>query len=132
MLRHLDEHPLPPTPPPAAKPEDPAPRAGARGRGTPPEAASDPVERRPRLMLRKLPLELALDRLERFVQLWRHQGVAEVIVVVGKGHGSPGGEPVLAPAVREWLDRHPQQIGSHEEAPAREGGSGAILVRLRP
>jgi len=83
-------------------------------------------------MLRKMPLELAMDSLERFVRTWRHQGVSEVIVVVGKGLGSAGGEPVIAPAVRSWLTEHPQLIARYEEAPAREGGSGAILVYLLP
>jgi len=83
-------------------------------------------------MLRKLPLELALETLERFLVAKRRLGEEELIVIVGKGHGSPGGVPVLGPEVRRWLDEHPRLVASWEEAPLREGGSGALLVRLEP
>jgi DNA-nicking Smr family endonuclease len=83
-------------------------------------------------MLRKMPLELALSRLQTFLSAKRALGTRELIVVVGKGHGSPEGKPILGPAVREWLARNPDLIEAYEEAPAREGGAGAILVRLRP
>ena len=83
-------------------------------------------------MLRKMPLELALSTLERFLRAKQYLGEEELIVIVGKGHGSPGGKPVLAPAVQEWLDSHPRLVAGTETAPAHEGGTGAILVRLRP
>jgi DNA-nicking Smr family endonuclease len=83
-------------------------------------------------MLRKMPLELALDRLHGFLIAKQALGTEELIVVVGKGRGSPDGIPVLAPAVRDWLKEHSELVASFEEAPLREGGAGALLVRLRP
>ncbi len=124
MLRHLAEHP------PTAKdsaPKRPKARAGGKARAEPPSPAP-----RPRLMLRKMPLDLALSRLHGFLVAKQALGTEELIVVVGKGRGSPDGIPVLAPAVRAWLAEHPALVAGFEEAPPREGGTGALLVRLRP
>ena len=123
MLRHLAENP-----PPARKigPEVPSKR--------PPRSKPQPKDEpsRPRLMLRKMPLELALNRLESFLRAKRALGTEELIVIVGKGRGSPDGIPVLAPAVRQWLKEHPRLVAGFEDAPSHEGGTGALLVRLRP
>ncbi len=131
MLRHLDKNPLPPTPAPARS-KDPPPKPASKKAPRDEKASIETELRRPRLMLRKMPLDLALETLERFLRAWAHQGVKEVVVVVGKGHGSPGGLAVLAPAVRDWLEQHSDQVAGYEDAPTRDGGSGAILVRLRP
>ncbi len=123
MLRHLAEHP------PSA--ETPAPeQAKMRSRRT--ARSENPSPPRPRLMLRKMPLDLALSRLHGFLIAKQALGTQELIVVVGKGRGSPDGIPVLAPAVRGWLEEHPELVAGFEEAPLREGGAGALLVRLRP
>ncbi len=130
ILEHLDEHP-----PPRSKEAEEADRSSRTHRSHPRRhAAADPPPppRRPHLMLRKMPLEQALETLGRFLQARRRLGDEELIVVVGKGHHSPGGRPILAPAVRDWLDAHPELVAGYEEAPAHEGGAGALLVRLQP
>ena len=83
-------------------------------------------------MLRKLPLALALERLESFLLASRHQGHAEVLVVVGKGKGSPGGAGVIGPAAMELCERRSDLVIAVEAASRVEGGDGALLVRLRP
>ncbi len=51
-------------------------------------------------------------------------------VVHGKGHGSPGREPVLKAKVQRWLGQH-QAVLAFAQATAPEGGSGALVVLLR-
>ncbi len=53
-----------------------------------------------------------------------------VRVIHGKGLRSPGGEPVLKGKVRRWL-AHWDDVLAYVEAPAHDGGSGAVLVLLR-
>ena len=116
MLEHLSEHP-PPRPkkrPPARPKQSPGPAP------------------RPSLMLRKLRLVTAMHRLETFITQHRHQGTAEVLVVVGRGHRSGDGGPVISPAVQEWCDRHPALVRSWDFAPANEGGGGALVLKLVP
>jgi DNA-nicking Smr family endonuclease len=84
----------------------------------------------PAIHLRKLTLDEALERLEHQLRLHRGHGRREVLVVHGRGHGSPGGVGVLGPAVREWCGAHPGLVGSWREAPRRWGGPGAIVVVL--
>lgn len=86
--------------------------------------------RPPEIVLRKLPVAEALDRLAIQLQAYAHQGVREVLVVHGKGTNSPGGVPIIAPLARKWCDEHPQVVESWSEAPQRWGGGGAIVVRL--
>ena len=83
-------------------------------------------------MLRRLPVAAALEVLRHFVSSQRNLGAPEVLVIVGKGRHSPGGEPVLRPQVDAWLRQHPDSVLAVERAPARLGGEGALLVRLRP
>ncbi len=123
ILRHLSENP-----PPAGKSQPKAPTKRSTRSKPPPVAKPS----RPRLMLRKMPLELALARLESFLHAKRALGTEELIVIVGKGRSSPDGIPILAPAVRQWLGEHPQLVAGFEDAPSHEGGTGALLVRLRP
>ncbi len=51
-------------------------------------------------------------------------------VVHGKGHGSPGREPVLKGKVQRWLGQS-HAVLAFAQATAPEGGSGALLVLLR-
>ena len=53
-----------------------------------------------------------------------------VRVIHGKGLGSPNRESVLKAMLRRWL---PQQLDvlAFAQAPAAQGGSGAVLVLLR-
>lgn len=85
----------------------------------------------PAILLRKLPLETALERLAVQLQAYAAQGRHEVLVVHGKGGHSPGGVSVLGPAVRQWCDRNIRLVASWSEAPAKWGGAGAIVVVLR-
>ncbi|MCU0951499.1 MAG: Smr/MutS family protein [Burkholderiaceae bacterium] len=54
-----------------------------------------------------------------------------VRVVHGKGLGSRGRTPVLKGKVMGWL-RQREEVIAFSAAPAAEGGSGALLVLLRP
>ena len=85
----------------------------------------------PEIHLRKLKLTEAMHRLETQLAAFARQGQREVLVVHGKGQNSPGGTPVLGPEVRAWCEKSPR-VASWKEAPARWGGSGAIVVVLRP
>ena len=93
-----------------------------------PRAADAP----PAIQLRRLRAEAALERLETMLQVHRHRGQLRVLVVHGPGHNSPGGQPVLGPLVRRWLDEHPQAVAGWREAPPAWGGEGAVVVELRP
>ena len=59
------------------------------------------------------------------------RGQDQVLVIHGKGQNSAGGIPILGPEVRRWCDAHPALVAGWSEAPARWGGAGAIVVRLR-
>ena len=58
-------------------------------------------------------------------------GLRCVRVVHGKGNGSPGREPVLKGKVRSWLVQR-SEVLAFVQARATEGGSGALVVLLRP
>ena len=51
-------------------------------------------------------------------------------LVHGKGHGSPGREPVLKGKVQRWLGQHGAVL-AFTQATAPQGGSGALIVLLR-
>ncbi len=51
-------------------------------------------------------------------------------VVHGKGHGSPGREPVLKVRVLRWLAQS-QAVVAFTQASAPQGGAGALIVLLR-
>ena len=53
-----------------------------------------------------------------------------VRIIHGKGHGSPGREPVLKGLVRNWLAQRAEVL-AYCQARAAEGGAGAVLVLLR-
>ena len=52
-----------------------------------------------------------------------------VRIVHGKGHGSLNREPVLKGLLRKWLLR--EEVLAFSQAPAAQGGSGAVLVLLK-
>jgi DNA-nicking Smr family endonuclease len=58
------------------------------------------------------------------------RGLRCIRVVHGKGLRSPGKEPVLKGKVQLWLARR-EEVLAFCEAPASQGGSGALLVLLR-
>ncbi len=96
-----------------------------------PPARREPP-RPPEILLRKLKLAEALERLESQLRAHALHGQLEVLVIHGKGQNSVGGISVLGPEVRLWCDRHQALVMTWSEAPLRWGGAGAILVRLRP
>jgi DNA-nicking Smr family endonuclease len=51
-------------------------------------------------------------------------------VIHGKGLNSQGGAAVLRKLARHWLTQHQQVLG-YCDAPAKDGGSGAVLVLLK-
>jgi DNA-nicking Smr family endonuclease len=61
------------------------------------------------------------------------KGMRTVLVVHGRGLGSPGGRPVLKRATAQWLSHG--EIGAHVHAFAtarpQDGGAGAMYVLLR-
>jgi DNA-nicking Smr family endonuclease len=52
-------------------------------------------------------------------------------VIHGKGLGSAGGQPVLKAKVRGWLAQR-DEVLAFCQARAKDGGSGALMVLLRP
>ena len=74
--------------------------------------------------------EVAREALALFIRHAERDGLRCVRVVHGKGNGSPGREPVLKGKVRGWLVQKSQVI-AFAQAPATDGGHGAVLVLLR-
>ncbi len=82
------------------------------------------------LDLHGLRRDQAREALGTFVQDCARRGLRCVRVVHGKGHGSPGREPVLKAKVRRWLVQK-QQVLAFVQARASDGGSGALMVLLQ-
>jgi DNA-nicking Smr family endonuclease len=74
--------------------------------------------------------DVAREALAQFVRHAERDGLRCVRIVHGKGNGSPGREPVLKGKVRAWLVQKNEVI-AFAQAPAPEGGHGAVLVLLR-
>lgn len=73
----------------------------------------------------------AREQLSAFVSSAHRRGVRCVRVVHGKGHGSPGKQPVLKAKVQRWLAQRIEVI-AFAQASAQHGGAGALLVLLAP
>lgn len=71
----------------------------------------------------------ARDALATFIHQARQRGQRCVRVVHGKGHGSPGRQPVLKDKVQRWLAQSAAVI-AFAQAARGEGGSGALVVLL--
>jgi len=71
----------------------------------------------------------ARQQLAAFVRLALRRGQRCVRVVHGKGHGSPGREPVLKAKVQRWLAQCAEVI-AFTQATGPEGGAGALVVLL--
>jgi DNA-nicking Smr family endonuclease len=71
----------------------------------------------------------ARERLSAFVRQALRNGLRCVRVVHGKGHGSPGGEPVLKAKVQRWLAQCAEVI-AFAQATGPQGGAGALVVLL--
>lgn len=81
------------------------------------------------LDLHGLRRDAARDALGQFVHESARRGLRCVRVVHGKGHGSPGREPVLKGRVRRWLVQK-NEVLAFVQARASEGGAGALIVLL--
>src|SRR5262249_37710966 len=64
-----------------------------------------------------------------FLRHCRRRGHGCVRIVHGKGLGSRQREPLLQGLPREWLLR--EEVLAFSQAPAAQGGSGAVLVLLK-
>jgi len=72
----------------------------------------------------------AATALAEFLHRCLRRGLRCVRIVHGKGLGSRNREPVLKLKLRRWLLR--EEVLAYCQAPAAEGGSGAVLVLLKP
>jgi DNA-nicking Smr family endonuclease len=75
--------------------------------------------------------EAARDELAMFLRESHRRGLRCVRVVHGKGHGSPGRQPVLKAKVQRWLAQRTEVI-AFAQASGPQGGAGALLVLLAP
>ncbi len=64
-----------------------------------------------------------------FVRGARKQGLRCLRVVHGKGHGSPGRQPVLKAKVQRWLAQC-DDVLAFTQASGPQGGAGALIVLL--
>ena len=71
----------------------------------------------------------ARDTLAAFVRSASQRGHRCLRVVHGKGHGSPGREPVLKGKVQRWLGQRNEVI-AFAQASGPQGGAGALIVLL--
>ncbi|MDE2369706.1 MAG: Smr/MutS family protein [Burkholderiales bacterium] len=71
----------------------------------------------------------ARDQLAGFVRDAAQRGLRCLRVVHGKGHGSPGREPVLKAKVQRWLGQSAEVI-AFAQACGPQGGAGALIVLL--
>lgn len=74
-------------------------------------------------------VEQAIRHLTGELTFCRARNMTPVLVIVGKGWNSPGGKPVMGPAIVKWL-RGPEgrNLGVRDCQPTR--GGGAYLVRI--
>jgi len=81
------------------------------------------------LDLHGLRRDAAREALSQFIHDAARRGLRCVRVVHGKGHGSPGREPVLKGRVRRWLVQK-NEVLAFVQARASDGGAGALMVLL--
>ena len=78
--------------------------------------------------------EEALRAVERFLLRSRADRNRAVLVIHGRGQNSEAGEPVLRPALQEWLASAAASragVMAFAPAPPRAGGTGATVILLR-
>lgn len=71
----------------------------------------------------------AREALLAFVREAARRGQRCLRVVHGKGHGSPGRQPVLKAKVQRWLAQS-QEVIAFAQASGPQGGAGALIVLL--
>ena len=64
-----------------------------------------------------------------FLKACKKRRIRCVRIIHGKGLGSPQREPVLKNLLRKWLLR--EEVLAFSQAPAAQGGAGAVLVLLK-
>lgn len=92
--------------------------------GTTPRATLD---------LHRMTRAAAHRRLQAFIAAEVGRTDKTVLVIVGKGRHSPGGEGTLRSEIGSWLSAGPcaSRVLAFKQAPPTLGGSGAVLVLLR-
>ena len=73
--------------------------------------------------------QVAALSVSQFLNACKKRHVRCVRIVHGKGRGSHNREPVLKGLLRKWLLR--EEVLAFSQAPAAQGGSGAVLVLLK-
>jgi DNA-nicking Smr family endonuclease len=73
----------------------------------------------------------AAENVAAFLRACRRRGLRCVRIVHGKGLGSRNREPVLKGKLRKWLAVR-DEVLAFCQAPAADGGGGALLVLLKP
>ncbi len=71
----------------------------------------------------------AREALGGYIREAQRRGMRCVRVVHGKGHGSPGKQPVLKAKVQRWLAQRAEVI-AFAQASGPQGGAGALVVLL--
>lgn len=72
----------------------------------------------------------AREQLAAFLREADRHGLRCVRIIHGKGHGSPGREPVLKAKVKAWLvQKH--EVLAFAQARGSDGGHGALIVLLQ-
>lgn len=105
-------------------------RGGRPGPDQAPEPEVGRSARPPEVFLRRCTWEEAMHRLSHQVAAYVRQGRREILVVHGRGHGSPDGRGVLGDAVRAWCLDHPELVRDWRAAPPSWGGDGAMVLQL--
>lgn len=86
----------------------------------------------PTLDLHGLGVQEALAETERFLRQAQAQGVRQVHLIYGKGHGSPGGRGVLREVVPRWLETTGAGlVTGYTRRLDASGADGGALVSLR-
>ncbi|MBA4218596.1 MAG: DNA mismatch repair protein MutS [Methylibium sp.] len=81
------------------------------------------------LDLHGLRRDAAREAVGSFIHESARRGLRCVRIIHGKGHGSPGKEPVLKSRVRRWLVQK-NEVLAFVQARASDGGAGALIVLL--
>jgi DNA-nicking Smr family endonuclease len=72
----------------------------------------------------------AIMELEGFLKRSKRKGLHKVMVVHGKGLHSPGGNSILRPLVKQYLEKSPL-VRDYGRAKSHSGGGGATWILIR-